>query len=87
MLCHMQALVIERQSVDSTAETYDICWVQWHCLHDGDEAGGAFAFRMLQPDSEQRVSWDSLSAATAACMILNTGQEAPLECVAGIVQG
>ena len=49
------------------AEKHDIWWVQWHCLHDGDEAGGAFAFRMLQPDSEQHVPWDALTAATAGC--------------------
>ena len=65
----------------------DIWWGQWHCLHDGDEAGGAFAFSMLRPDSEKHVSWESLSAATAACMLLATGQEAPQECVAGIVRG
>lgn len=60
---------------------------QWRCLHGDDEVGTAFAFRMLRPDSEAHVSWDSLSAATAACLRLATGQDPPEECVQGLVLG
>ncbi len=61
--------------------------MQYHCLHSGEEAGAAFAFGMLQPDVHGHVSWDSLTAVTAACARLALGNAPSDDCVRGFVRG